>query len=626
VANINLEHILIEYERERRISKVCTLFEEYIDTNNQVVASGIAEALPVIAEVAPDRFIKLYEEHYTEPGVWVTEGVMAFSVRKDLLNIHSDDARKLAAEALGYWVTDSTVDTFVKIINSALHKTKLAGRDDDYLQAGMLQAIEHAKARLSEDSVAKAKSIELKKSKKVKLILENEKTQPRTFDRIYKLMIENEPGVFENRFVYEMAGNNAYLKKEIAKALRMYAETVKDEEIKIIYNAATNFIQNYVKSPYVEGKSTDEIVFEVKQLAISGSIDFSRLNTIFSIGKAKDLTEMVECSMIDISGRYTVTNRIARGGLMSVYRAVDYTGREWAVKLFGGLRDEFLKENLLLSNKEMVENEIRNSMADIDNPHVAKLHVQVTDYGKFLFIEQYIDETLKERIMKRRLIEPEIIDFARQITKGLYACHRLGILHRDIKSDNIGIVASEIPESFQSNKVPYEIIKIFDFGISSLKNKIKEGEKEFCGIFGRPPEGFPEFEAGNRKWVNNFPRAQYTELSEIYALGTVLFEMVTGKTPVEAYRDRFNPTVKLGIEPGKERERTTRYIAKRIGTQEYYRGLIQILDESLEEFKKDNETNEAIKVAIIGCLAPRPEDRYQNIRDVGREFGIILNY
>ncbi|HEV2061497.1 MAG TPA: protein kinase, partial [Solirubrobacteraceae bacterium] len=203
-----------------------------------------------------------------------------------------------------------------------------------------------------------------------------------------------------------------------------------------------------------------------------------------------------------LSGRYRLDQQIGTGGMSTVYRAFDTVlERQVAVKLMH--RDMAGHPDQL----ERFRREAR-AVAQLNHPHI----VQVIDAGEdenmpYIVFEYVEGETLKDRIRRfGRLPIPEAIAYAIEIAWALGAAHARGIVHRDVKPQNV-LVDEE------------GSAKVTDFGIARTLDQ--EGLTADGRVLGTTDYVSPEQALGHA----------VTGQSDLYSLGVVLYEMLTGDVP-----------------------------------------------------------------------------------------------
>ena len=203
-----------------------------------------------------------------------------------------------------------------------------------------------------------------------------------------------------------------------------------------------------------------------------------------------------------LNGRYRVEDRIGSGGMSTVYRAFDETlEREVAIKILHGHISE--DEPSL----ERFRREAR-TVAQLSHPHV----VMVIDAGEddghpYIVFEHVRGETLKDRIKREgQLPVAEAVAYAIEIGRGLQAAHERSLVHRDVKPQNV-LIDDE------------GRAKVTDFGIAlGLESNQLTGAGK---VIGTTDYVSPEQAMGQ----------EVTGQSDVYSLGIVLYEMLTGKVP-----------------------------------------------------------------------------------------------
>jgi eukaryotic-like serine/threonine-protein kinase len=203
-----------------------------------------------------------------------------------------------------------------------------------------------------------------------------------------------------------------------------------------------------------------------------------------------------------LNGRYRLEARIGTGGMSSVYRAVDETlERQVAIKL---MNREIATDSDQL---ERFRREAR-AVAQLSHPHI----VGVIDYGEdqgrpYIALEYVEGETLKERIRRNGELDvSEAVAYAIEIARALGAAHARHIVHRDVKPQNV-----MIDEEGSA--------KVTDFGIA--RSLDDDGLTADGRVLGTTDYVSPEQALGHA----------VTGQSDLYSLGIVLYEMLTGSVP-----------------------------------------------------------------------------------------------
>src|SRR3989440_1713800 len=203
-----------------------------------------------------------------------------------------------------------------------------------------------------------------------------------------------------------------------------------------------------------------------------------------------------------LSGRYRLEARIGSGGMSTVYRALDETReRQVAVKLMN--REVATDSDQL----ERFRREAR-AVAQLSHPHIVGVIDAGEDEGRpYIVFECVEGETLKERIRRMgRLPIAEAVAYAVEIARALGAAHARHIVRRDVKPQNV-----LIDEEGSA--------KVTDFGIARTLDE--EGLTADGRVLGTTDYVSPEQALGQ----------DVTGQSDLYSLGIVLYEMVTGEVP-----------------------------------------------------------------------------------------------
>ncbi len=203
-----------------------------------------------------------------------------------------------------------------------------------------------------------------------------------------------------------------------------------------------------------------------------------------------------------LGGRYEVIELIGTGGMANVYKAVDRKlNREVAIKV---LKEEYS------SNKNFVSKfkAEAQAAAGLMHPNIVNVYDVGDENGLYYFVMELVDGiTLKNYIEKKiRLSVKEAVSIAIQVSMGIEAAHNKGIIHRDIKPQNIIIS--------RDGKV-----KVADFGIARAATSDTITTHAMGSVHYTSPEQ---------------ARGGYSDAkSDIYSIGITLFEMVTGRVPFD---------------------------------------------------------------------------------------------
>jgi serine/threonine-protein kinase len=215
-----------------------------------------------------------------------------------------------------------------------------------------------------------------------------------------------------------------------------------------------------------------------------------------------------------LGARYRIVRVLGAGGMGIVYRAEHvHMHKPVAIKVL---------HKHMTAMPEIVARFEREAVAAgrIQHPHVAA----ATDFGKlddgsFYLALEYVDgRSLGSVIAVGALPVVRALLIARQIAEGLDAAHAAGIVHRDLKPDNVQLVSRDGYDDW---------VKILDFGIAKLHLEDAPGSApltQLGTVFGTPEYMSPEQAQGHT----------VDSRSDLYTLGVMLFEMLTGKIPFDA--------------------------------------------------------------------------------------------
>ena len=262
--------------------------------------------------------------------------------------------------------------------------------------------------------------------------------------------------------------------------------------------------------------------------------------------------------------RYQLLEQFASGGMAEIYRARDLMlGRYVAIKV---LREDHSK------NPEF-ESQFRNearSAANLSHPNIVTVYDFGNDNGQlFIVMELVPGKDLKSLLRQRgRFTVAECIPLMVQACAGIGYAHRAGLVHCDVKPHNMLVT-------------PDNRLKVTDFGIARVMAGIALGEHTNV-VWGSPQYYSPEQAAGEAP----------TPASDVYSLGVVMYEMLTGTLPFTA--STVPELARLHME------------AKPIPPSEY----LPDLPEALEEI-------------ILKVLSKEPSARYRTADQLGR---VLMNF
>lgn len=270
-----------------------------------------------------------------------------------------------------------------------------------------------------------------------------------------------------------------------------------------------------------------------------------------------------------ISNRYELIEAIGQGSMGKVYLAGD--------SLLGGVpvAVKFLSQTLL--NENMRERFLREAMTCAQLGQKSMHVVRVTDYGvnedeiPFYVMEYLKGDNVGQIVQRRPLPVPRFLGLIRQVLLGLRTAHNgilvkgevVPIIHRDIKPSNILVT---------SDPSMGELVKILDFGIAKLLQAGSEQTSTFMGTLAyASPEQMEGRELDSR--------------SDIYSLGVMMYQMLSGTLPVKPKNNAFGS---------------------------WYKAHRLIKPKPLTEFKVPKALDDVVKA----CLAKQREDRPDSIDDI----------
>lgn len=273
-----------------------------------------------------------------------------------------------------------------------------------------------------------------------------------------------------------------------------------------------------------------------------------------------------------LAGKYRIENRLSEGGMGTVYRATHVLMEKTvAIKV---LRPS------LAADEKIVARFSREARAasKISHPHA----LSVTDFGEaddgvvFLVMEYLSGKTLKDIIREEGPMPlPRVVEIIRQVGGALDEAHGQGVVHRDLKSDNIMLTGAS----------GADYAKVLDFGIA----KIKEPEGGYD-----PALTAPDLVIGTPQYMSPEQCSQSPDIdarSDIYSLGIIIYEMLVGHVPF------------LGESP-------TAIMLKHL-----QHPAPSVLDER-------NDLPEAVDTVVKRAMEKRPENRYETVSELVEDLTI----
>ncbi|MDX6383453.1 MAG: eukaryotic-like serine/threonine-protein kinase [Blastocatellia bacterium] len=267
-------------------------------------------------------------------------------------------------------------------------------------------------------------------------------------------------------------------------------------------------------------------------------------------------------------GRYEIRAKIGEGGMGAVYRARDQKlNRDVAIKVLPAAFSDDVER------LHRFEQEAQAAGA-LNHPNILSVYDVATHDGAPYVVSELLEgETLRERLLKAPISSRKAIEYSIQIALGLAAAHEKGIVHRDVKPDNLFITKDDR-------------VKILDFGLAKLVEAVA-GNNAQTDVPTRKVRTDPGTVMGTVGYMSpeQVRGTAIDSRSDIFSFGTVLYEMLTG---VRAFR-------------GDSAVET----------------LNAILKEEPAEFSSiDRNLAPALERVVLHCLEKSPERRFQSANDV----------
>jgi serine/threonine-protein kinase len=287
----------------------------------------------------------------------------------------------------------------------------------------------------------------------------------------------------------------------------------------------------------------------------------------------KDATELKSATAVQIfdelvgqtiGGTYTILRVVGEGGMGRVYEAqhVRIKNKRFAIKM---LHPEFTRHAEVLSRFSH-EAEAAGS---IRNPHVVEVYdVDQTEDGRPYMVGEFLDgrELADYLLEAKKMPVGAAVHVVRQLCRGLGAAHDLGIVHRDMKPENVFLTGDLVNDP---------VAKIIDFGISKSGDKPGSQLTKTGMIMGTPSFMAPEQARGEK----------VTHLCDVYAVGAILYTLLTGQRPFDRRDSTATLTAVLLEDPPRPRS----------------------LDATIPD---------GLEAIIQKSMSKRADDRYQSLREL----------
>ncbi len=326
-----------------------------------------------------------------------------------------------------------------------------------------------------------------------------------------------------------------------------FTDMIWDGEIKVGDWRTMDFVEKYLTSRYVNVNSDpssplrpkEEIVAELKSIVGDQYIKYEKMNMILDADKAKDLDEIERFAEIDIDN-YIILGRLGEGAYKKAYIAKDLQrdmevvllqidpsshGFKLYAQIHHGLNEDQIKQKIL--EDEFSASKIAFLLENTKNIAYMESPRQGTVEGKraFFIPTRRYTRTLADVMKKGKIEANTAIRLYHQIASALANCFDAGIVHKDLKPDNIGITE-------RGN------ILLTDFGCAGMFSEGSDARYQYP-LELRPPE----LAYGDEHWKEKGVKLQselFTPAANIWTLGMIFYHMITGESVIE----RPNPRAK----------------------------------------------------------------------------------
>ena len=288
------------------------------------------------------------------------------------------------------------------------------------------------------------------------------------------------------------------------------------ERVEDLFHAALKLEPSERAAFLAEVRASDpELLAEVESLIAAHELEGSFIDSPAYDATTETVTTQADSRLGRFVGRYSIVAPLGRGAMGDVYLAEDSTlRRKVAIKFLHAevVADEHAQKRLIREAQ---------AAATLDHPNICRIHEVGSDDGQSFIVMQYIDgETLASRMRRKPLKIDEAIAIAAQLADALSEAHSQHVIHRDIKPSNIMVTARG-----QATLMDFGIAK-FVAQRSPLET-VAETDSTLTEpgvLLGTVPYMSPEQVRGE----------ELDGRSDVFSLGVVLYEMVSGRQPFSA--------------------------------------------------------------------------------------------